>query len=112
MKIDLPFVINEEPKLEDFSDKEKPYLWFRIAHRVYMKTRCAEAQNWRCPLCEVEMIPEPKKRNSATLEHVIPLSLNGLDEWINYAATCNRCNNKAGNDIDRERFECYSILCT
>ena len=37
--------------------------------------------------------------NTATLEHIIPLSRGGLDNANNWALACKKCNNERGSDM-------------
>ena len=95
--------------LPDFSEME--FSWQkRAAERAYWRTKCAEAQNWRCCHCYREMTLKADSRLCVSLEHIIPLSLGGPDEWHNYAASCIRCNTKQGSKMNKDRLECYTIL--
>ena len=79
-----------------------------------MCTLLSEAQNHKCCLCGVVMfLPYPMKdalhpktalaikisHNKASIEHVVPLSRGGTDDWDNLAASCVDCNNKKGDSI-------------
>lgn len=69
----------------------------RALHRAWIRTRCAEAQNWRCCYCQKEMTLEAKGSRRVTLEHVTPVSMGGTDDYDNCAAACSSCNNKRQN---------------
>lgn len=75
--------------------------------------RLAEAQNWRCAYCGVEMLMEApplvvgqsraisrrKKAaigRTATVEHVVARSAGGRDDWSNLVAACHCCNTMRG----------------
>ena len=100
MRFDVPYIINEEPVKEYwytvYSNEKKAALAFKTAKKVYKRTRLAEAQNWRCCWCGTDTIPEPNKRNSVTLEHILPKSQGGSDEMDNLAAACAHCNSRRG----------------
>lgn len=101
MKFDVPRIINEEPTKELYhilfpDNKAARHFAFVTARKVYKRTRLAEAQNWHCCWCGTEMIPEPNKHNSVTVEHILPRSQGGSDEMENLAAACLHCNNKRG----------------
>jgi hypothetical protein len=55
-----------------------------------MRIRLCEAQNWHCAYCGAPMEPE-----TATIEHVIPISVGGANKWENMVAACGPCNLKA-----------------
>jgi hypothetical protein len=93
----LPFLIYSDENIEAKSDRSIDQI---VAHRkyiIYIRTRCAEAQNWRCCYCGCHMSEEPNHRNSVSLEHVIPQSKGGTDDWENLAAACVHCNSARGN---------------
>lgn len=69
----------------------------KARHRAWLRTRCAEAQNWRCCYCQKEMTLEANGSRRVTLEHVTPVSLGGTDDYDNCAAACSSCNNKRQN---------------
>ena len=56
-----------------------------------------EKHNGRCVHCEevVNLITDHPK--SATIDHIVPISLGGLDSIRNMQLLCNACNNKKGN---------------
>lgn len=65
----------------------------KTARRVAL----AEAQNWRCAHCGETMDLQPDGWNSATVEHVIPISQGGLRDWGNEVAAHRRCNEARGS---------------
>ena len=75
----------------------------RIAYmttkRAWLRTRCAEAQNWKCCYCGEEMNLSAHSKKRVTLEHVLPRSMGGKDEYDNCAAACYRCNNRRENKL-------------
>lgn len=70
-----------------------------------------EFQNWKCFYCGVIMISieaghqGPLLPNHATLDHYIPVSLNGESKSYNYVAACNDCNLKAMDAPPNEKLE-------
>lgn len=95
----LPSVINEKPTramIKRMEGIEYVSIALKVAHNIHMRCRLAEAQNWKCCWCGTECIPEPNRKNSATIEHVTPRSLGGADEWENYAMACASCNHRRG----------------
>lgn len=101
MKFEVPFVITDAPtkaywKKQYPGEGFKAKLAFMSAKKVHMRTRLAEAQNWRCCWCGKHCVPESNKHNSATIEHVTPRSQGGTDTWENFAMSCNHCNQARG----------------
>jgi 5-methylcytosine-specific restriction endonuclease McrA len=108
MKFDVLPIINETPNdAKYFRKMYEDSLTARLAHKqskwVYLRTRLAEAQNWKCCFCGCYMHEVHGKRNSVTVEHVIPKSKGGTNEWENLAASCYACNNNRGTK-DAEKF--------
>ena len=113
MKFTAPVVLNEMPPKDYFKLKYGPgfpvFITKSVYKKVYTRTRLAEAQNWRCCWCGQGVIPEPNKKNSATIEHIIPKSQGGSDDMSNLAVACSSCNNKRGvQDVETffRRFAC------
>lgn len=108
MQITLPLVINEPVPNKDSSYWKEKYgsvfrgeLAFDIADRIYVRTRLSEAQNWKCCWCGIPCTHERGKKDSSTLEHILPKSMGGTDDYENLAMACSRCNSKRGNiDVD------------
>lgn len=48
---------------------------------------------FHCQYCEVQV-----NRKTATLDHVLPMSLGGKTDWLNCTTACSSCNSKKGND--------------
>ena len=108
MKFDVLPIINDIPiTYEVFKKKHKKKLLasliYERSHLVYNRTRLAEAQNWKCCFCGVRMDEMHGKRNSVTVEHVIPKSKGGTNDMANLAASCYACNNNRGTK-DAETF--------
>ena len=106
MKFDIPEIINETVTLEEYVaqyGEKMGKIALRIAKHIELRTRLAEAQNWKCCWCGCVMTEQRKRWNSSTTEHVHPKSQGGLDESDNFAVACNRCNNKRGN-MDADAF--------
>jgi len=108
MKFDTPLVVNTEPRLEDFwqtypDNPKMASIVFKVTHGVWVRTRLAEAQNWRCCWCGRHTSIKRSRRDSATIEHVLPKSQGGTDDWENLAMSCARCNSNRGSQ-DMETF--------
>lgn len=107
MEVNVPLILNELPGLNYwrtvYENKMQAKIAFKIAKKVFVRTRLAEAQNWKCCWCGGLCTPQRNKHNSATIEHVTPQSDGGADSWENYAMSCNRCNNARGTR-SAERF--------
>lgn len=96
MDLQLNPIYNDEPTLAWFSEYDE---WgashrLRIAYRVWLRCRLAEAQNWKCCWCGRETTEVSGKKNSATLEHIVPRCQGGTDDPDNLAMACSRCNSK------------------
>ena len=107
MKFDFPLIFDTEPTAESLlqygvtADKARgKYLaiGLKVAKNSYLRIRLAEAQNWKCCWCGCDVVPETNRKNTATIEHVVPKSFDGTDEWENLASACSDCNSKRGND--------------
>ena len=97
---DTPCIINEMPQRSDFAEfgKFEAKIAFRSANRAYLRTRAAEAQNWKCCYCGTDMqTSDTSRKKYVSLEHVIPKSEGGADETENLVAACQGCNNKRGS---------------
>ena len=108
MNFDTPLVVNEEPTLTWFyqeypNSARLAEIVFQVTHKVWIRTRLAEAQNWRCCWCGRYTSIFRNRRNSATIEHVLPKSQGGTDDWENLAMSCARCNSNRGSK-DAETF--------
>ena len=81
MQIDIPLVLNDEPSKEYFinvyGSTLKAKLAFRIALKIHHRTMLSEAQNHRCCYCSCQMTEQTNRKNSATIDHVIPKSKGG-----------------------------------
>ena len=60
-------------------------------YRKRIRTRLAEAQNWKCCYCGATMTEEPGPLK-CTREHIIPKSMGGTDNMNNMVCACARCN--------------------
>lgn len=101
MNFDIPYILNEEPLTISYGNGLKGKIGYKIAVKVWKRTRAAEAQNWKCCYCGCDCVETPLKKNSATLEHVIPESQGGTLDMNNVVMACYKCNNKrAAMNID------------
>ena len=102
MKFDILPIINDEPvSIKPFRKiyYENGYmakLVYKKTKWVYLRTRLAEAQNWKCCFCGCYMTEKHGHKNSVTVEHVTAKSQGGTDDPSNLAASCHRCNNNRG----------------
>lgn len=115
MKIDVPLILHEPLDKEYFmtlyKDPNQVTIAVKVARNVYLRTRVAEAQNWRCCWCGVECDVRRGRKTSATVEHVVPKSLGGADEWENMALACSSCNGRRGVQ-DIEEFNPHAYVKT
>lgn len=109
MQFTMPSVLNEMLDLSywrsQYNDKHQAKVAFKIAKKIYIRTRLAEAQNWRCCWCGCVCTEERGRSNSTSIEHVTPQSIGGADLWENYAMSCNRCNGARGTREVDQFFE-------
>jgi hypothetical protein len=79
-----------------------------------LRLQLAEAQNWKCCWCGRVCDHIRTSRNAltfATIEHVIPKSCGGSNDWNNLAMACSKCNNDRGNDVSEEiRLLMYKLF--
>lgn len=64
-----------------------------------LRHRLAGEQNWHCAYCGVIMKIYDGSPTSVTVDHIIPYSKGGFDNWYNLVAACFRCNVKK-SDMD------------
>lgn len=62
----------------------------------------AERDNWTCWICELRIDPELPSTNrmGGTVDHVVPISKGGTDDWDNLKPAHWICNVKRGNRVD------------
>lgn len=70
--------------------------YVRVPFRRIMLSRknVLRRDGFRCQYCN--------QRERLTVDHVIPRSRGGRDQWTNLVAACIRCNNKKGNRTPEE----------
>lgn len=88
--------------------------------RRELRILLAEAQNWRCCYCGVEMTDPPPGRvmkreviapTALTIEHLQHRTHGGQDSWANAVAACHNCNSKRPLEMTAlEFYECRQIL--
>jgi len=74
--------------------------------------------NHMCPLCGVKMVNRGKcdLPNFATIDHIVPKSRGGTSNIENLRLICRKCNNKRGNQIEKDtlyykdRFGNYIVV--
>jgi hypothetical protein len=72
--------------------------------RGWLEELC-EAQNWRCHYCKRSMSRKPNGKRvggHATLDHLLPISRGGRNQWGNLAAACFSCNTAKGSMTEAE----------
>lgn len=108
MQFNLPLIVNDLPPpnsdpfwTEKYNKKQYVNIYRELYYKIYIRTRLAEAQNWKCCWCGCETTALRGMKNSATTEHVVPRSLGGSDGWENLAMACHGCNSRRGvTDVD------------
>ena len=68
------------------------------------RRRLAEMCGWRCHWCEQPTRLESGWMNTATTEHMVPVSQGGTNEPWNITSACRRCNGTRGS-MDMHEFE-------
>lgn len=58
-----------------------------------------------CRWCGLDLVLEAGENNSATLEHIVPLSRGGVENRNNYSLACQNCNNWRGEDMPELRMD-------
>lgn len=101
MDYSVPTIITELPTKKHwraiYTDSDmRATLAYKNACWVYMRTRLSESQNWKCCWCGCNTTDQRGFLNSTTIEHVIPKSQGGSDDWENLAMACHRCNSRRG----------------
>lgn len=81
---------------------------FKSFEKLRKKFLLAEAQNYRCAYCHIEMTIEGNNDGtSVSVDHVVPRCRGGKCRWSNEVAACRDCNTARG-DIDA--FEFYQMV--
>lgn len=81
-----------------------------MAIRESVRQQVRKRANFLCEYCHS---PERLSANRFTIDHLMPTSLGGSDEWINLALACRRCNERRSNfleGIDPETQQTASIF--
>ncbi len=63
---------------------------------VVVRVVVFERDKWRCALCGTKTIKKPYQKNSAELDHIVPLALGGEHSYANTQCTCRSCNGSKG----------------
>jgi 5-methylcytosine-specific restriction endonuclease McrA len=110
MKYHVPTVINEFPSLKEWKEIYtdsilRAKLAYKNAKWVYIRTRLSESQNWKCCWCGCHTTEQRGKNNSTTVEHIIPRSVGGSDDWENLAMACHSCNSRRGSQTVQDFME-------
>jgi CRISPR/Cas system Type II protein with McrA/HNH and RuvC-like nuclease domain len=114
MQYTVPTVINEVPSAKEWKaiytdSKLRAKLAYKNAKWVYIRTRLSESQNWKCCWCGCHTTDSRGKKNSTTVEHIVPRSSGGTDEWENLAMACSACNSRRGSQSVQDFMEGVAI---
>jgi hypothetical protein len=63
---------------------------------VVVREKVFDRDKWRCAMCGVKTIKAPYMKNSAELDHIVPLSLGGQHSYANTQCSCRACNGSKG----------------
>jgi hypothetical protein len=101
MKFEIPLVIHDEPTVAEWvarypDSRFQAKLAYRIAVKVWLRTRLSGEQNHRCAWCGCHTTELRDRKDSSTIEHVQPLSKGGADEYANMVMACSDCNQRRG----------------
>lgn len=66
----------------------------RKTHPRFSKSNVYLRDLYTCQYCKVQLT-----RNTATVDHVLPLSKGGKTEWTNIVTACEPCNSKKGDKL-------------
>lgn len=92
-----PLIVNELASRKDFDRRSvEGRVQYKQLKRAHMRTRLAEAQNWKCCYCGCVMTEVKNTRRTVTIEHVNPISVSNDGRWENLAAACAHCNSLRG----------------
>lgn len=72
------------------------------------RIKLAERADWRCGWCAQKTRRDMGWQNSATIEHVQPVSEGGTNLLTNLASACARCNRLRGTQ-PAEEFRCLAV---
>lgn len=77
---------------------------------VRTRIRLAERAGWRCGWCHQKTRRDMGWQNSATIEHVIPVSRGGSNKRENLMSACARCNRLRGTTpVDEFRLVAQNL---
>lgn len=83
------------PKVQQYGKRDKR----GSSSRYKTARKRLYRQSTRCHWCGVGLTLLPHLENSATLDHVIPLALGGLDNANNWVLACEKCNHDRGSEM-------------
>lgn len=81
------------------------------------RNACGKRDGWKCQDCGIDLIPEEEYGNPkyfytstigfvpkpgfarATLDHIVPLSIQNIKDLSNFRLLCHNCNAKKGNRV-------------
>lgn len=86
----------KRPETSKFNVREQNYLY------KGMRVMLAEAQNWRCCYCGIRL-GFMKGEMFPTIEHVVPRSKGGGNDWLNLVVACGPCNHERSS-MEIEKF--------
>ena len=68
--------------------------------RRWLRRQLIRKYGGRCVLCGEQVVLQEGCLNSATIDHVIPLSKGGADTINNMQLACAKCNHDKGDSIE------------
>ena len=105
--VTIPDILYEMPSKQWFKERFEGYnvkIAKKRCKKVIIRTLLSEAQNHRCAICFVLTNTKINSRRQSTIEHVVPQSRGGTDNFNNLVMTCARCNNNRGSKFITEEI--------
>jgi CRISPR/Cas system Type II protein with McrA/HNH and RuvC-like nuclease domain len=94
----------DDAVLTDFANAPMRVI-IKALRRAVLRTRCAEAQRWRCCYCQT-----PLTVRNLTLDHYIPICRGGKDTYENSVASCKKCNAEKGEQTAIDFMKSKSLI--
>ncbi|KKM97492.1 hypothetical protein LCGC14_1167430 [marine sediment metagenome] len=74
----------------------------KAARRWRIKTLIKKYRG-KCAFCDINVVFTPNVSNQATVDHIVPLSRGGFEEFLNLQLLCRKCNlGKGSSMIDED----------
>ena len=93
------------PELMEYYTGYQYIAQYEIIKWIITRNRLSEAQNHHCAYCGCKMTSKKKKANEVTIDHIIPKSQLGTNDWENLVAACASCNTLRGSIDPYEFFD-------